>query len=103
MDENQNQGQNMGDQGGKQTFRARFKGADGSEGYESGTEYTLLKWEEDGRVFVSKEDGTGQVAYDTPEAMEQNWETMNQESAGAEEGQNSDQGADQTGGAQGGM
>lgn len=88
MDENNNQdqaGSNMNqDQNveGKQTVKARFKGTDGSEGYQNGAEYTLQKWEQDGKIFISLQDGSGQVAYDTAEAMEQNWQMVNEDEGG---------------------
>ena len=93
MDDQQTQG-NENSQGGKQSFKARFKGADGSEGYNSGEEYTLQRWEENGMTLISKDDGTGQVTYNSEEELMNNWEEIPQEEAQA--GSSSDQGGTQT-------
>lgn len=61
----------------KTKVTAKFIGADGSEGYTNGQVYTLDTWEENNMLFIAREDGTGQVAYDTKESMQQNWEMQN--------------------------
>ena len=61
---------------GKTKITVKFTGADGSEGYKNGEIYTLDKWEENNMFFIAREDGTGQVAYDSQESMLQNWEVQ---------------------------
>lgn len=56
------------------TFMAKYMGRDGDEGYMNGQMYTLKKWEENDMLFISREDGSGQVAYDSEESMKENWE-----------------------------
>lgn len=58
----------------KTSFNAKFNGADGSEGYEFGKNYELQKWTEGDMIYISRTDGTGQVAYDSEESLNANWQ-----------------------------
>jgi hypothetical protein len=60
------------------TITAKFIGGDGSEGYKNGETYTLKQWEENDMVFISREDGSGQVAYESMDALINNWEMVEQ-------------------------
>jgi hypothetical protein len=62
----------------KEKISVKFTGGDGSEGYKNGEVYTLNKWEENGMIFIAREDGSGQAAYDSEESLMQNWEVQSQ-------------------------
>ncbi len=79
MDENAQQNT----QPQKETITAEFTGGDGSEGYKTGETYTLNKWEENNMIFISREDGSGQVAYDSMDSLQNNWK-MAQPSGGTD-------------------
>jgi hypothetical protein len=77
MDEQQNTDTN---QHQTEMISAIYMGADGDEGYKNGEVYNLKKWEENDMIFVSREDGSGQVAYQSMEALENNFEIQPEES-----------------------
>lgn len=83
------QDQNM-NQDEKTTFKGKFKGTDETGVYETGSEYTLQKWEKEGKTYLSMEDGTSELSYDTSEDFDMNWETLPNE----EEGMESEQGSE---------
>ncbi len=87
MDEQQNQGATQDQSGGgKQTFRARYKGTGDNMDYTTDQEYTLQRWEQDGTTYLSKEDGSAELSYASEDELNNNWEELPNEEEGGEQG-----------------